>query len=46
MEASTLVRNIFDSVIQKINDEDDAAAEAESEESVNSVEIEDDKKVP
>ena len=32
MEAGKLVNNIFDSVLQKINDEDDAAAEAESEE--------------
>lgn len=31
MEANKLVNNIFDSVIQKINDEEDAAAEAEAE---------------
>jgi hypothetical protein len=31
MEAGKLVNNIFDSVIQKINDEEDAAAEAEAD---------------
>ena len=51
MEAGKLANNIFDSVIQKINDEDDAAAEAESEElkseeSENSDEIEEVKQIP